>query len=259
MVDSLADRADDAVLRRLVEEAQADTNTVGLILSGSRSAGYTRPDSDYDVYWVLRDDAFAGRAAGGEPDTARRVRAGQPTIELLYTCPRRLHELAVKPGWWSAGYVTARVLLDKTGEIAVAVQAIATMSADRARADAVEWYDAYLNSFYRSLKAWRRDDRFGGRLHAAESALYLIRMLFSLEGRWPPYLDRLEAQWTILSGQGWQDGELRAALLGLVDNGEPKVQIALEVRVEALMEVRGFGQVLDEWHGDIAQVKTWFV
>jgi hypothetical protein len=258
-LDSPADLPNDAMLCELVEEARADTKTVGLILSGSRSAGCARPDSDYDVYWVLQDEAFAEREARGEPDSYRRVTAGRPMVELLYTCPRLLRELAEKPGWWSSGYVTAQVLLDKTGEIAALVQAIAEMPAERARADAAERYDAYLNSFYRSLKAWRRDDTFGGRLHSAESALYLIRTLFSLERRRPPYLDRLEAQWTILSGQGWQDGELRDALLDLVDNGQPEAQIELETRVEALMDRRGFGQVLDGWNGDIARVKTWFV
>ncbi len=258
-MDTIADVSDDALLYQLIEEAQTDTDTLGLILSGSRSAGCARPDSDYDVYWVLRDEAFADREARGEPNTFRRVTVGRPMIELLYTCPRRLQELAAKPGWWSSDYVTARVLLDKTGEIAPVVQAIATMPEDRARTDAAEWYDAYLNSFYRSLKAWRRDDMLGGRLHAAESALYLIRALFFLEGRRPPYLDRLQAQWAMLSGQGWKDGELQAALLGLVESGEPKVQIELESRVEALMEARGFAQVLDDWHGDIEQVKTWFM
>jgi hypothetical protein len=67
-----------------------------------------------------------------------------------------------------------------------------------------ESYDSYLNSFVRSLKAWRRGDDLGGRLHAAESALYLVKTLFGLEHRWPPYHDVLFAELTALEGaQGW--------------------------------------------------------
>jgi hypothetical protein len=125
------------------------------------------------------------------------------------------------------------------------------------RAEVAAWYDAYLNSFYRSLKAWLRRDIFGARLHAAESAPHLLRTLFSLEQCWTPYYDRLQSRWAVLSGQGWQDGELEAALLALVDSGDPGVQIELETRVEVLLQARDFGHVLAGWDGAIAEVKAW--
>jgi hypothetical protein len=68
----------------------------------------------------------------------------------------------------------------------------------------------------------------------------------------------LHSRWPALAGQGWQDGELQASLLALVDSGEPGVQIDLEMRAEALMEARGYGHVLAGWDGAIAEVKTWF-
>jgi hypothetical protein len=256
-VTGATDDLNDAVLESLVREAGADTETLGLILSGSRAAGCARPDSDYDVYWVLHDEALAARQARGEPDHARLAREAGPLVELLYTCPRRLRELAV-PGWWTPGFLTARVLLDKTGDLAPALLAITDMPADRARSEAATWYDAYLNSFYRSLKAWRRGDVLGARLHAAESAGHLLRTLFPLEQRWAPYHDRLASQWALLAGQGWRDGELEAHLLALVESGEPHRQIELETRVEALLAARGFGQVLAGWEGDIEGAKAWF-
>ena len=102
---------------------------------------------------------------------------------------------------------------------------------------------------YRSLKAWRRGDELGGRLQAADSAMHLLRTLFSLERRWPPYYDRLGTQLAALDAQGWPPGYLREALLGLVRTGDPTLQQELAARVEALMRARGYGQVIDAWDG----------
>jgi len=45
------------------------------------------------------------------------------------------------------------VLLDKTGDITRAIQAISTMPAEKAQADVAGWFDAYANAFFRSVKA----------------------------------------------------------------------------------------------------------
>jgi hypothetical protein len=117
------------------------------------------------------------------------------------------------------------------------------------------WFDAYLNAFYRSLKAWRRGNELGARLQAAESAMHVVRVLFALERCWPPYHDRLATQLERLSSQGWEPGYLEATLLQLVRTGDPNLQQELEGRVEAL--VRGRGYDVDLWDGEIERVRSW--
>jgi hypothetical protein len=195
---------EDAELSRFIADAVADIDTVGLILSGSRGAGFAADDSDYDLYWVLTDAVYDRREQRGEPLKIRLPATERRTmVEVMYACPGRLAETAATPGWWTAGYADARVLLDKTGQVAEALAAIRVRPAEPARADVAAWFDAYLNAFYRSMKAWRRGDELGGRLQAAESAIALIRTLFALERRWPPYHDRLARQLDSLSDQGW--------------------------------------------------------
>jgi hypothetical protein len=65
---------------------------------------------------------------------------------------------------------------------------------EAARVDVRAWFDAYLNAFYRSLKASRRGDELGARLHASSSLACLVQALFRLERRWPPYHDYLAPQ-----------------------------------------------------------------
>ena len=82
------------------------------------------------------------------------------------------------------------VLLDKTGEVAAALQELARLR-DPATAAAAA-YDGYLNGFYRSLKASRRGDEFAGRLEAVDSIRHLSELLFALDGRRAPYSKDLQ-------------------------------------------------------------------
>jgi hypothetical protein len=115
-------------------------------------------------------------------------------------------------------------------------------------------YDGYLNSFVRSMKSARRGDDLGQRLHAAESAVALIRTLFGLESQWPPYHDELApALPGIETSQGWPPGYLSMALSRLAGGGDASFQQELEDRVERLMRSRG---IEHEWGNDLEPLKA---
>jgi Domain of unknown function (DUF4037) len=255
--------AADPVLAPLLRGAAADPEALGVVLSGSRGAGLGDAGSDYDVVFVLTEAALAARQERGEPLRVRRLAAsgaGGPLprkdADLTYTSLSRLAERAAAPGWQTYGYVAARVLLDKTGEVGRALAAIAAMPEEAARVDARAWFDASLNAFYRSLKASRRGDELGARLHASSSVAHLVQALFRLERRWPPYHDYLAPQLDTLAEQGWRPGELRAAALAILRTADVGTQVRLEERVEALMRARGDGGVLDAWGDDLERVKA---
>ncbi|HEY3108811.1 MAG TPA: hypothetical protein VGL23_08670, partial [Chloroflexota bacterium] len=194
-------RSGDSVVATVLGEAQADVDTVGLLLAGSRGAGQADAESDYDFVWVLSDLAYQDRAERGGPwDVARRI-AGHK-VELSFASPAVLRELAERPSWRNPDYATAVVLLDRGGELGRLVEAVVAIPAERIRRDAAAGYDAYLNGFYRSVKAWRRGDELGARLQAAESVVYLVRTLFALRGRRAPHHDRLVRQLAAVDGLG---------------------------------------------------------
>jgi predicted nucleotidyltransferase len=225
----------DRVLEALAREASEDADSLGLVVTGSRAAGTEDEHSDYDVVWVLTDDAFERLFPGDARARAERSFRDAPHADIVYSCPRLLAAVAAEPGWWTPGYASARVLLDKTGEVAEALRRIAERPAESASAEVFEAYDAYLNSFVRSLRAWQKGDELGARLHAAESAVYLVRALFALERRWPPYHDHLHRELGLLAAQGWEPGFLEVGVLELARGGEPAAQQRLQARVEALM------------------------
>lgn len=235
-----------SLLDEIAAEVRDDPESIGLILHGSRAAGVHGPESDYDLVRVVTDASYAARSERGE---LREKRSGRgPGADVVYACPERLRLHAGAPDGYTGMFVTAQVVVDKDGAAAALVREISEGAGRLARADLEELYDGYLNCFVRSLKAWRRGDELGGRMQAAESCLYLVRLLFALEERWPPYHDQLRGPLRELEQrQGWEQGFLGASLTEVLDTGDPSFQQELELRVEALMESRG---IAHQWGPD---------
>jgi hypothetical protein len=197
----------DELLAELIREAEADPDTLALVLGGSRSVGHDRPGSDYDVYYVRR--------VPGRPPPRPNVETPTITLDEL-----RLHQA----DWWTDGMVQGRVLLDKTGgELGAILERLGSAT------DVALPYDGYLNALVRGKAAVRRGDELGARLHAADSARYLVQALAALDGRRPRFHDRLAG--TL--------GDWERRLLGILREPDVDAQLALYADVRALMESRG--------------------
>ena len=249
----------DSVLAGYLREAEADSATLGLVLHGSRAAGCATAESDYDLERVLTDDAFRDGEARGALDLPKTRLPGGVIVDLWFTCPEKLRAQAGKFDWETPAYATAKVLFDRTGEVAELIRAIAQVPAETAEREVPFWFDGYLNAFYRSLKAYRRGNELGARLQAAESVMHLMRTLFMMAGIWTPYHDRLMHHIDTLAVQGWDPPALKGALLEILRTADPHLQIELEEQVERLLCDRGFGKVIDDWEGELERAKAWYV
>jgi hypothetical protein len=251
-VPNLSDGSDPYLAERIAA-IERDPETVGLLLHGSRAGGEPRADSDYDLIQVVTQEAYDARWERSA--LLERIRGdGAPTADILYQTLSGIARYVEEPGWFTATYLSARILFDRTGELTAIVDRLRSEAGRIARANTPEAYDAYLNSFVRSMKAARHGDDLGRRLHAAESAIALVRALFGLESRWPPYLDHLtDALPPIEQAQGWPSGFLTTALTRLVSDGDPTFQQQLEQRVESLMDSRG---IHHEWGNDLEPLKA---
>jgi hypothetical protein len=246
----------DPVLQALIAEAETDPEVIGLILTGSRGAGATHPESDYDVCFLVTDAAYDRYEREARHPLRGAALDPEHKNDIWHERPRRFYQ-AELPAWEIAGFAEGRVLLDKTGETAAALAAFTIMTEAQARIEAANRYDDYLNCLYRSLKAWRRGNELGGRLQAAESAFALLQLLFALERRHRPYHDRLWLHLDSLASQGWQPGELQAILLDLISTGNPQRQQAIAWQVIALMRERGYEDVYIAWNGQIETILAW--
>lgn len=204
------------LLAPVLDDAEADPNVVGVLLRGSRSVGTEGADSDWDLVVVLRE---------GEPSHRKDglVDVLRTTLPRLRAAPE--HELPA--------IAHARVLLDKTGEIAEAVEATARIGRD----ELAELYDSYLNGFYRSLKAWVRGQELAARLNAAQSMWSLGGFLLGLDGARAPY----PAAWP------GRLGEVEPLVLDVLRTADPRRQQKLQAEVERIATARGFRDVYDSW------------
>ena len=192
----------------LVRAAEEDPDTLAGILHGSRAAGHEHGGSDWDVVYV--------RTRAEKPPLPPGVDAAVTTLDELNT---------LEPYWFTDGIVQGCVLLDKTGELPAILERLSRAAPDAA----YEAYDAYLNAFVRGMSAARRSDELAMRLHAADSARYLVQALFAVEGARPPFHDRLTGKLP-----EWEED-----LLAVLRDPDPARQRALYARVEALMEAHG--------------------
>jgi hypothetical protein len=204
----------DDVLAAVVRDAESDPDTVAVVLGGSRSVGHEHEGSDYDVYFV--------RLVAAKPHVGANVETAVITLDELRT---------IGPYWWTDGMVQGRVLVDKTnGELDEILMRLG------AATDVARPYDAYLNAYVRGKAAARRGDELGARLHAADSVEYLAEALAALDGRRPPFHDRLSG--TL--------GDWEPRLLALLREPSVDLQIALFRDVRDLMAARGV-HAHDEW------------
>lgn len=242
----------DPVLERYVAEVRDDPDTLGVLLHGSRASGRHRDDSDYDLIHIITEEAYARRQPG---QLHERVRLDEEAVgDVLYQTPSRIERYVTELGWYTATYLGAQIVFDRLDEIGPLLARMRSEANRVARERTAEAYDAYLNSFVRSMKSARRGDQLGQQLHAAESALALVRALFGLESSWPPYADELSAALpSVEAAQGWPADSLSTALSRLAGDADPSFQQELEDQVERLMRSRG---VEHEWGTDLEPLKA---
>jgi predicted nucleotidyltransferase len=208
----------DDVLAPLLAEANADTNVLGAFLKGSRAVGTDVAGSDWDVVVVLRE----GNASHSKDGA----------LDVLRTTLARVHDA---PRYELPAVAHARMLLDKTGEVAEAIEAAARIERD----ELAELYDSYLNDFYRSLKSWARGQELPARLKASRSIWWLGEFLLGLDGRRAPY----PGAWA------GRLGELEPFMLDVLRTADPSRQQELQAKVEQIASARGFRDVYEGWTG----------
>jgi len=234
---------------RLLREAEADADVVGLILGGSRGKGaYVTAHSDYDVYVIVGSDDARDRWA-----SAYTTSHGDPLEVMPATLDAfRRHAVPGSPTEWNAyTFAHVRPLIDKlAGEIAA-------IAAAKGRADpaaAGELLDNYINLVYRSAKSARDDLQVEARFDAAESVASFLDFLFAAHGRVRPYnkwlqweLEQhpLETPWTI---------EL-VPRLERVLSGDPNEQASLFRDAEALARRKDLSDVVDGWEPDLSWLR----
>jgi hypothetical protein len=239
----------------LLEQAEADPDVFGLVLTGSRGRGFrVRPDSDWDARLVVRDESFEGCIE----------RYATPHGSEVEVAVFRMSTFALVglPGsgseWDRYSYVRAELVLDKLGgEIAALVERKAKLTDEEVRALAPHAFDDYVNSYYRAARNHQNGLALESHLDAAESIGPLLTTLFALDQRVRPFNKFLAFELDLepLRGEAWAADRLLARIRAIVASGDLATQQELFRDVEALAREHGLGEVIDGWEPDVALLR----
>jgi predicted nucleotidyltransferase len=174
---------------------------LGVLLVGSRSRGHADALSDDDLEVLLSSEAHARLSPAecidlliaGEGETRKLI------YDAQYTTLEDLQRKATSPidlDRWP--YERAKVLFDRDGSVAAAVEAAGRMDPDFRHMRLLHaTIDAWIAP-RRAAKTLKRGFEGASRLLVARGARAMCRLLFALDWRWVPLDHWLEAELTTL-------------------------------------------------------------
>jgi hypothetical protein len=240
-------RGQHDAFQELLNKAETDDCILGFILGGSRGKGFHTEASDYDITIVVRDEVAEQYQSEFHIDA--------PGIDLAVLSLSKFVRYAHWKGpqhWARYDFAHVTALVDKSGEIQKLINDKASIPTEHADEYINAQLDAYLNGFFRSMKALKRGDVVGMRLEAAASISHLVNAVFALEGRMAPFPDYLtrELQRWPLQRFPWPSQRLLDALLRTLTDGNLATQQELAKTVERVFRDAGYNAVFDAWAGE---------
>jgi hypothetical protein len=236
-----------------LDAARSDEGVVGLVLTGSRGRGLlVRPDSDWDIRLVVRDESLAACEERFDIPRGSRV---EVAVFSLSQFEQEVGELGSPSEWDRYSYAHAEVVLDKLdGRIAELVARKSVLPSEAATEIAVASLDGYINAYYRSAKNGRAGPVVEAHLDAVESISPFLTALFALHERVRPFnrFLRWELEAFPLDGDVWAAHALLPRLERIAAGGAIGEQQSLFRDVDAFVRERRLDHVVDGWEPDVA-------
>lgn len=234
-------------LATLLTAVGSDARVLGVVVGGSRGKGLVTLASDWDVYLVLVDGVT-------KETLLRKLDLSHPRLDLCaaftldefakYALPQTTEE------WNAYNFAHLTPTLDRTGGLLQELcNAKEFIPEELARERGAAVLDAYINSYYRSMKNHRDGNIPASCLDAAESVPRLVAFAFTAELRVPPYNKFLA--WELathpLAMAWWPSATPIDGLLGIVRSASLQAQAAQFRLVERWGRTLGYGDTIDGW------------
>ncbi len=224
-------------IQTMLRPLQEHAAIISVILLGSASAGLQDDTSDVDLQIIY---SGKDRPDVRLPDAPWEWDVSYMSLDEWIEYPRKEH-------WGANAYLTAKIVFDKSGRMGEYIEAICTIPEEQRVNRVAGSLDAYLNAFYRSMKAVRRNNRLGALLQAGASLRHLVFCLFSLNGYIPPYDDRIQVNLHRLKELPLPEETFCRLLVAIAESADAGAQSRLFRAVETLLRKHGFGHVYDAW------------
>nr|MDO8115685.1 nucleotidyltransferase domain-containing protein [Candidatus Sigynarchaeota archaeon] len=246
------------IFNRMLDEAKADSNIIGLMLGGSRGKGLITRYSDYDVLIVVVD---------GKADEYKRMypRNKHHGMELSV---QSLSQFRVEAEWgtpdasgrYDFAWVTAQI--DKTSEIQPLIDEKGRIPGDKVKKFIEDNLGAYINQYYRSLKCFRDGYILGARLEASLEIEFLLSVLFALhDRRLKPFYKYFvwELETHPLRKVPFSTSAFIDKISTIASDANIDTQREIFLMVEKLCRDEGYGYCIDVWDDEPGQPELTFM
>lgn len=226
-------------LREMLEVNQSQKNLIAILLLGSVSFQVQDERSDVDLT-VIYDEERPTIIAPNAPWK----------WDIAYMSKEEFLNLD-EADWRLNAFLSAKVLIDNTDWVENHIKKVITIPNSNIKNRTAGSLDGYLNGFYRSMKAARRNNHLGALLEASTSIKYLIATLYNLNGLISPYEDRVLATIDRLSNLPIDKDQLCKHFEQILQTADPVSQSNLFRILEKYFRVLEFGNVYDAWGNDL--------
>ncbi len=238
------------IYEQLLKTAQTDTNIIGFFLGGSRGKNLVTEYSDYDCDMIVKDDIYNEYKTRFE-----QYRDNEFDIRVWTLTQFKSHaKIGTSDDFDRYNFTHIKVQVDKlNGEVQKIVDEKGKLPADAAINLFIGAIDAYINSFYRSLKNHRDNRLLESQLDANESINHLLTALFALHSRIRPYNKYLswELERQPLDKLPWTNEELKKILVEILRTGAIATQQPLFKKLHQIVLTEGFKDIFDRWGSKI--------
>lgn len=233
------------IFKEFLDTTKTDKNIVGVFLGGSRGRGFEYEKSDYDIWIIVKDSALARYK--------KRYKNVANVDYMVYSLSQfeKYAAWGSDSSWDRYNFTRVKALVDKNGKIQKLINDKGTFPKENKDEYISGQLDAYINSFYRSVKALAKHEIFGAQLEAANSIPLVINALFALNERTTPFPNYLskELKSLPLVKLPFSSQRLLNILIKILKTGDLRTQQLLAKAVDKLFRKEGYGKVLDNWQG----------
>lgn len=236
-----------AQAKEMEEFARNSDHVMGFYISGSYAKGMIHKQSDLDPVFIVEE----GSQKTIEKEIISRFSL-LPMDLCIYTLPQ--FEALNTRGTSDMGsdrydYAHLKIPVDKTnGHIQKIINQRGQLSDEERIFLGIGYLDAYINCFYRSLKAARENWSLPQHLEAAESIMLGLSFLFAVDHRVMPFFKYLA--WDLKTHPlsfPMKPDDLMKTIQEILQTGDVNAQIILFETITAHARQNGFAQVVDDW------------
>jgi len=231
----------------IVNEAENDSNVLGMILIGSRGKGFENEHSDYDAIIILKNEA-------SEETKQKYKNKKSVAIDLNVYSLTDFKKYAAwdsSEAWDRYTFAHVKILINKTEDLEKIIKDKSYIPEDKQKQFIEWWIDGYINGVFRSIKALRNKNELGAHLEATNSILDLLTLVFGINGRHRPFLGYTEKELINypLEKLPWEVNDFIKMISLVLKTSDLKTQQTILKDTEDWCRELGYGHVIDAWEG----------